>query len=35
MTKEELYDTLGPWGEHPDHSVEHWQYEVGEDDTRL
>ena len=25
----------GTWGEHPEHSVQDWQYEVANDDTRL
>lgn len=25
----------GYWGEHPDHPVEDWQYEVRNGDTRL
>ncbi len=25
----------GPWGEHPDHPVDDWKYEVANDDTRL
>lgn len=27
--------TAGHWGEHPDHPVSDWQYEVSNDDTRL
>jgi len=25
----------GSWGEHPEHSLEDWRYEVANDDTRL
>lgn len=25
----------GPWGEHPDHPLSLWKYEVANDDTRL
>ena len=30
-----LIEIYGVRGEHPDHPVAGWQYEVGEDDTRL
>lgn len=25
----------GSWGDHPDHSIEDWRYEVANNDTRL
>ncbi|MFA6132643.1 MAG: hypothetical protein WC869_01350 [Phycisphaerae bacterium] len=33
--KEELIGSYGIWGEHPDHLVADWKYEVANCDTRL
>lgn len=32
---EKLKEKYGVWGEHPAYPVSDWQYEVGNDDTRL
>lgn len=34
MTPTQLREALGHWGEHPDHPVADWRYEVANDDTR-
>ena len=31
---DKLADEFGYWKEHPEHSFEDWQYEVGNNDTR-
>lgn len=34
QTGETLLKGWGVWGEHPDHPLEDWRYEVANDDTR-
>lgn len=34
MTEQELIEKYGYWGEHPDHVVDDWKYEIENDDTR-
>lgn len=30
-----LINKYGYWGEHPDHDVDSWKYEIANNDTRL
>jgi hypothetical protein len=30
-----LIDKYGYWGEHPEHALETWRYEVANNDTRM
>jgi hypothetical protein len=34
-TAEQMMIKAGYWGEHPEHSIKDWQYEVRNEDTRL